>query len=381
MMNPDACKAFPLLQKMMLGGEALPLSLLEELRQHISGDIYNLYGPTETTIWSTVYAVDSGDLADKVAPIGKPIANTEVYILDRYHQLVPIGVPGELVIGGAGVARGYLNRPELTGERFIANPFSPDPEQRLYKTGDLVRYLNDGTIEFLGRLDHQIKLRGFRIELGEIESVLLQHSTVREAVVVDRKDASGSQQLIAYIVLHQDSPAPNSLPHILLRFLQEKLPDYMVPAAFVILPALPLTPNGKIDRHALPEWKTGRSDLEANFVAPRTVVEETLAKVWADLLGLQQVGIYDNFFDLGGHSLLIVQVHSKIREIFNSPISVVDLYRYPTINALAQELGHQSKSVEASSTVWQAQERANKRRQVAHQQQKQLMKGRKQSHG
>jgi natural product biosynthesis luciferase-like monooxygenase protein len=379
-MNPETFRALSSLQKMMIGGEALPLSLVQQLRQQVAGNIYNLYGPTETTIWSTVYAVDSGELADKVALLGKPIANTEIYILDRHHQLVPIGVPGELVIGGAGVARGYLNLPDLTTERFIANPFSPDPEQRLYKTGDLVRYLNDGTIEFLGRLDHQIKLRGFRIELGEIESVLLQHPHVREVVVVARKDANGSQQLIAYIVLHQDPPIPNSLPRILLRFLEEKLPDYMLPAAFVILPVLPLTPNGKVDRHALPEWKTARTDLEANFVAPRTAVEETLANVWADILGLKQVGIYDNFFDLGGHSLLIVQVHHQIREIFNSPISVVDLYRYPTINALAQEIGYDSESVKDSSTVGQAQERANKRRQASYQQHKQVMKRRKQRH-
>ena len=261
-------------------------------------------------------------------PIGRPIANTQIYILDKHLQPVPVGVPGELYIGGDGLARGYLNRPELTQEKFIPNPFLrekgiktnlspflseeilpyPIPGNRLYKTGDLARYLSDGNIEFLGRIDHQVKIRGFRIELGEIEAILNQHPAVRETVVLDREKVLGDKHLVAYIVTEQ--PLAPSISD-LRRFLKEKLPEYMVPSVFMQLEALPLTPNGKIDRKALPAPDTARPKLEKVFVAPRTPVETKLVNIWSQVLGVEQVGIYDNFFELGGDSILTIQIIAR----------------------------------------------------------------------
>jgi surfactin family lipopeptide synthetase A len=265
-------------------------------------------------------------------PIGRPIANTQLYILDPVLQPVPIGIPGELYIGGDGLARGYLNRPDLTAEKFIPNPFGSEPGARLYKTGDLARHRPDGNLEFLGRLDHQVKLRGFRIELGEIEAVLGGHPAVREAVVVVREDVPGDMRLVAFVVSDQE-PAPASRE--LRAFLQAKLPDYMIPSVFIRLDILPLTPNGKVDRRALPAPDQARPAPEDAFVAPRTPVEEGLARIWAQVLGLEQVGIHDNFFELGGHSLLAMRVISRLRDTFHMELPLRSLFEAPTVAGLA----------------------------------------------
>lgn len=296
--------------------------------------LVNEYGPTETVVGCCVYWVPSEKHLSGSIPIGRPIANTQIYLLDRHLQSVPTGVPGEIYIGGAGVARGYLNRPELTAERFIPNPFSsPSSASRLYKTGDLAQFLPDGTIEYLGRIDHQVKIRGFRIELGEIETVLCQHPEVQQAVVVDREDTPGDKRLIAYLV---PTPATFPNPSTLRPFLQEKLPAYMVPSAFVSLKMLPLTPNGKVDRKALPAPEQVRPELEAVYVAPRNPIESKLGEIWAEVLGLEQVGIYDNFFDLGGHSLLLTQVTSRIHCGFGVELPMRQLFEAPTIATLAE---------------------------------------------
>jgi acyl carrier protein len=317
--------------KMLCGGEALPRELASQLLER--GDsLWNMYGPTETTIWSAVYRVES-----KEGPvlIGAPIANTQIYILDRNLQPVPIGVAGELYIGGEGLARGYLNRPELTRERFIENPFSNEPGSRLYKTGDLARYRPDGKVEVLGRQDHQVKIRGFRIELGEIEAVLGEHEGVRQVVVMAREDVPEDKQLVAYIV--PDGGQSLSVS-VLRQYLKEKLPEYMVPNAFVMLEKFPLTPNGKIDRRSLPSPTGLRPELESTYVAPRTEIERTITAIWQAVLHLEKIGINDNFFDVGGHSLRLVQVHFKLRQKFQRKLSMVDLLQYPTISSLAQYL-------------------------------------------
>ena len=317
--------------RILCGGEALPQDLASQLLVK-GGSLWNLYGPTETTIWSSVHQVTK---LNEPILIGRPIANTQIYILDRYRQLVPVGVRGELHIGGDGVARGYVNRPELTEQKFIPNTFSDELGERLYKTGDIARYLTDGNIEFLGRVDHQVKIRGFRIELGEIEAVLSQQPAVREAVVVAREDVSGEKRLVGYVVPSQE-PAPTTSE--LRVFLQQKLPDYMVPSIFVTLKVLPLTPNGKVDRRALPVPDQSRTKLESSFIAPRTQVEELVAGVWAQVLKLEQVGIQDNFFELGGHSLLAMQVISRIRNAFEVDLPVRDLFEKPTVAGLAERV-------------------------------------------
>jgi acyl carrier protein len=249
-------------------------------------------------------------------------------------QPVPIGVPGELCIGGAGVARGYINRSELTRERFVSDPFSQERGARIYRTGDLARYLSDGNIELLGRIDHQVKVRGFRIELGEIEAILKEHTAVKDAVVVAREDMPGDKRLVSYVLAAEPPPTMSELRG----FLHRKLPDYMVPSVFVFRDSLPLTPNGKIDRQALPAPGQNRPELEETFVAPRTPVEEVLGGIWAKLLHVEQVGIHDNFFDMGGHSLLATQVVSKLREAFGVDLPLRTLFEQPTVGTLAQWL-------------------------------------------
>ena len=317
------------------GGEALSSDLAEQLLERSQG-LWNLYGPTEATIWSTVYQVTDGR---NPIPIGRPIANTQVYILDPQRQPVPVGVPGELYLGGDGLARGYLKRPELTAEKFIHNPFRPESVSRLYKTGDRVRSLPDGNIEFLGRLDHQIKLRGFRIELGEIEVVLRQHPDVREAAVLAREDTPGDTRVVAYLVLHQDQPA---LTEELRYFLHKQLPAYMIPAAFVQLHAMPLTPNGKVDRRALPVPKGLRPPVVGEAV-PQTEAEQRVAAVWQAVLQVENVGLHDNFFDLGGHSLLLAQVRAKLQDVFSKQLSPTDMFQYPTVRTLATYLSQESQ--------------------------------------
>ncbi len=321
--------------KVLCGGEAFPPDLVAALLER-SGSLWNMYGPTETTIWSTICQITT---ADEMVTIGRPIQNTSVYLLDAYGQPVPVGIPGELYIGGEGVARGYLNRPELTAERFLANPFSQpaqgiDWNTRFYRTGDLCRYLSDGRIEYLGRMDNQVKLRGFRIELGEIEANLSLHPTIDQAVVIAREDTPGDKRLIAYLTPKGIPPSTTELRD----YLHDKLPDYMIPSVFMVLQSLPLTPNGKVDRRALPVPEIGRPDLATQFTAPSNEIERTLAGIWQAALKLDQVGIHDNFFELGGHSLLIVQVHHQVCQHFQTDLTIAQMFQYPTIQALAQYL-------------------------------------------
>lgn len=325
------------LRLVIFGGEAVELqSLRPWFERH--GDqvpqLVNMYGITETTVHVTYRPLAIADLSSTGSAIGRPIPDLQVYVLDRYLQPVPIGVPGEMYVGGAGLARGYLNRPDLTPERFIPNPYSNKPGARLYKSGDLVRYLLNGDIEYLGRIDQQVKIRGFRIELAEIEAILSQYPAVQASVVVLREDEPENKRLVAYTV-----PQPEQLLTIneLRHFLKEKLPNYMMPSAFVILEALPLTPNGKIDRRALPAPETARADL-ASFVAPRTPVEEIMTRLWEQVLSLQQVGIHDNFFELGGHSLLGTQMISRLREAFQVELPLHCLFESPTVAGLAERI-------------------------------------------
>ncbi|MCN9243774.1 amino acid adenylation domain-containing protein [Streptomyces sp. RY43-2] len=312
--------------RMLCGGEALPPSLAGRLRP-LGAELWNMYGPTETTIWSAVSRIDTGPIS-----LGEPIANTELIVLDRRGQLVPTGVPGELHIGGAGLARGYLNQPELTADRFVAHPAPNDLGERLYRTGDLVRRRGDGSIEFLGRIDFQVKVRGFRIELGEIEQALTAHPGVSAAVVTAREHA-GDTRLVAHLAC-AEAPEPAEIA----AFLRDSLPAYMVPSAFVFLTAFPLTPNGKIDRAALPEPEFGRADLRTPYRAPAEPLERTIADVFADLLGVDQVGADDDFFALGGHSLLATQVTTRLRSVLGVELPLRELFERPTVSALAYRL-------------------------------------------
>ncbi len=326
------------LRAVMCGGEALPNRLAARFQSRSKAKLYNVYGPTETIINSTCWLCD-GAGGRSSSPIGRPIPNARIYILDDALRPAPIGVAGQLHVGGVGLARGYLNRPELTAEKFIPDPFSAEPGAQLYKTGDLARYLPDGDIEFLGRGDHQVKIRGFRIELGEIEAALGQHPAVREAAVLSREDAPGEKRLVAYVVAEAAADE-------LRRFLKDKLPEYMVPAIFVPLDELPLLSNGKIDRKALPAPDRTRPDLGRTFAPPRTPTEELLAEIWIQLLEIERVGVHDNFFDLGGHSLLATQLASRVREAFKVEIPLRRLFEAPTVAGLAE-------SVEAALQVGQ----------------------------
>ncbi|MEH2173669.1 amino acid adenylation domain-containing protein [Nostoc sp.] len=323
-------------QLLILGGEASHTDWVESI-QALAPEctILNHYGPTETTVGALTYLVEKHSLAPQYStlPLGRPIANTQIYILDHSLQPVPIGVVGELHIGGTGLARGYLNRPDLTALKFIPNPFSKQEGARLYKTGDLARYLPDGNIEFLGRLDDQVKIRGFRIELGEIEAILASHPAVRKTIVIAREDQLGDKRLVAYIVPNQDQPSIGELR----KFLKQKLPEYMIPNALVILDALPLTPNGKINRHALPASNTELS-LEAGFITPRDTLELQLAQIWSDVLGIHPIGVQDNFFDLGGHSLLAVRLMAQIQQYFGKSLPLATLFQGTTIEKLASLL-------------------------------------------
>jgi amino acid adenylation domain-containing protein/non-ribosomal peptide synthase protein (TIGR01720 family) len=322
------------LREVITAGEQLQISpSIARLFEKLEGcTLHNQYGPTESHVVTAFTLTGSPSHWPALPPIGRPIANTQIYLLDSDLQVVPTGVPGELYIGGAGLARGYMNRPELTAERFIPNPFSNVPGARLYRTGDLARYLPEGNIEFLGRRDDQVKIRGFRIELGEVEVELGQHPALQEVVVVAREDAPGERRLVAYAVPHA-RPAPTVSE--LRQFLKAKLPDYMVPSAFVFPDALPLTSSGKVDRRALPAPEGGRPDLREEFVAPRNPVEEALADIWVDLLGVDKVGIHDNFFDLGGDSILGVQLVSRARQV-GLRLTPRQLFQHQTIAELAE---------------------------------------------
>ena len=298
-----------------------------------SAQIWNAYGPTETTVWSTLWEVNNQN--GKIF-IGRPLANTTVILVDHVGELVPIGVPGEIFIGGGGVARGYHQRPDLTAEKFVPHPFSPNPGIRMYRTGDLGRYHPDGALEYLERLDSQVKIRGYRIELGEIEMAMRHHPAVQETVVVCREDSPGEKQLVAYMV-----PVPETTlePESLRASLKTMLPDYMLPTAFIQLNTLPLTANGKVNRRALPPPdRTHRTFTATPAVLPRTPLEELVAEVWADLLKVDQIGVHDNFFVLGGHSLLATQLLSRLRNILELDIPLRALFEYPTIAQLAREI-------------------------------------------
>jgi acyl-CoA synthetase (AMP-forming)/AMP-acid ligase II/acyl carrier protein len=332
----------------VIGGESVDSRWVRKvLKKGAPQQLLHVYGPTEGTTFSSWYEVQDVSEEATSIPIGCPITNTQIYLLDEQLQPVPIGIPGELYISGDGLARGYLNRPELTSQRFITNPFvgapfmgaqlmGSQPGTRLYKTGDLARYRADGNIEFLGRIDNQVKIRGFRIELGEIESVLNQHPAVREAVVIVQQDVPDDKHLVAYIVFNEQVNNPKTSE--LRQFLNEKLPQYMVPSAYVTLDTLPLTPNGKVNRHLLPEVDAFNLDTEQSYVAPGTCIEEELARIWCQILGKQQVGIYDNFFELGGHSLLATQLTSRIRDAFQVELSVRILFEAPTVASLAKHI-------------------------------------------
>jgi amino acid adenylation domain-containing protein len=319
----------------------------------------NTYGPTETTVSATIYdpscSTNPAHLPSEI-PIGRPLANTQAYILDRNLQPVPIGVTGELHIGGAGVGRGYLNRPDLTANKFISNPFSDEPNARLYKTGDTVRYLSDGNIEFIGRIDYQVKIRGFRIELGEIETLLEQHPGVQQAVVLAREDVPGEKRLVAYIVPKQEQSS--SIPE-LRSFVKERLPEYMVPTAFVILETLPLTPNGKVDRRALKAPDSTVIASEREIVAPRYQLEFQLTKIWEEILGIEPIGITDNFFELGGHSLLIMRLISQLNELCGRNLPLNTLFVAPTIEQLVKLL-HEEEGLTAWRSLVELQPQGSK---------------------
>ena len=317
--------------KILSGGEALPWEQAQELLKR-SGVLWNLYGPTETAVYSAIHQVRSGD---GTVLIGRPIANTQIYLLDSRLQPVPAGVPGELFIGGAGVARGYLNRPELTAERFIADPFSPTLGCRLYRTGDLARYREDGSLQYLGRLDFQVKIRGFRIELEEIETVLSGHSGIQQAVVVAAENVPGNKRLVAYLIARDTGPGAAELRES----LKQKLPEYMVPSAFIYLEKMPLSASGKVDRKTLQVMGAGdRQEPETAYIEPGTPTEELVAAIWADVLNVEGVGVHDNFFDLGGHSLLATRIISRLRHSFQIELPLRALFECPTVAALAKRI-------------------------------------------
>lgn len=319
----------------VVGGEALKADSVSLWQAKSPGTrVFNEYGPTETVVGCCVYEIpaDSTSAPRGEIPIGRPIANTRIYILDSQMSPAPIGVTGQLHIGGAGLARGYLNRPDLTAEKFMPDPFSGRPGERLYKSGDLARHMPDGNIEFLGRMDRQVKVRGFRIEPGEIETTLVASASVREAVVQVREDSPGDQRLVAYIV-----PAPRVTPtnDELRDFLKDRLPEYMVPSAFVILRALPLTANGKVDLAALPALQDASLADEASYVAPRNDVDEVIAEIWAEILGRERVGIHNNFFEMGGHSLLVMQILARLQDSFQMSLPPRVLFDIVTVAGLA----------------------------------------------
>jgi aspartate racemase len=320
-------------RQLLAGGDVLSAPHVRQALQSLGEcRVINGYGPTENTTFTCCYPMTASSQVGASVPIGRPIANTQVYLLDAHLQPVPVGVPGELYTGGHGLARGYLNRPDLTAERFIVHPFSAEPGARLYRTGDLARYRSDGTIEFLGRLDQQVKVRGYRVELGEIEATLAKHPAVGDVLVEARQDAPGSQRLVAYLVAGQQPVPPTSE---LRAFLHDQLPEYMIPAAYVWLAAFPLTANGKVDRRALPAPDQSAVASQP-YEAPRGAVEGVIAGIWQELLGLERVGRQDHFFELGGHSLLATQVVTRLRAALDVEVPLPSLFQNPTMADLAE---------------------------------------------
>jgi amino acid adenylation domain-containing protein len=342
----------PSLRIVTSGMDKVQPELFNLWKEKVRGRIrwFNAYGPAETTVAATRYEADLASQARLArVPIGRPIANMKTYVLDRNRSLVPIGIPGELYIGGHGVARGYLDRPDLTAEKFVPDIFSANPADRLYRTGDLARYLPDGNLEFLGRFDHQVKIRGYRIELGEIETVLNQHPGIQEAVVIAREDVPGNKQLVAYYIAVDPAQAPTGT--YLRQLLQERVPEYSVPSAFILLSRLPLTPNGKVDRGALPLPHQERSEVQRSVTAPQDMFEIQLTKLWGKLLGLPSLGTNENFFELGGNSLLAVRLFAEIEKITGKKLPLATLFQAPTIEGLATALRQKGWSPPWSSLV------------------------------
>ncbi len=348
------------LRVVMMSGDAISVTLPDQIRSlaNPSIQVYSFGGATEGSIWSICYPIDRVEPEWPSIPYGKPIANQRFHILDAQLNPVPVGVAGELHIGGVGVALGYFRRPELTAQRFIADPFFNEPNARLYKTGDRGRYMPDGTIQFLGRMDYQVKIRGFRVELGEIEAAVTQYAGVREAAILVREDVPGSKLLCAYVVAQ-----PGEAIEVagLRQALRQKLPDYMVPSFILLLDMLPLTANGKVDRKALPKPEAVTADRTA-IALPQTQLERQIAQIWAQHLQIEAIGLNDNFFDLGGHSLLMVKIHSELQALVGSELktelNIVDLFQFPTIATLVSHLQHQQTKVSATE---QAQQRTQVR--------------------
>ncbi|CAE6772832.1 Linear gramicidin synthase subunit B [Xanthomonas arboricola pv. corylina] len=318
--------------------------------------LLNTYGPTEATVYATATLLEPACMASSEPSIGRPIANTQVHVLDAWQQVQPLGVVGEIHIGGQGVARGYLNQPALTAERFIADPFNTDPQARLYRTGDLGRWRADGTLEYVGRNDFQVKIRGFRIELGEIESRLRACAGVREAVVLAREDRPGDPRLVAYVQADTGAmPAAAALREA----LSVALPDYMVPGAYVTVDAWPVNASGKLDRRALPA--PDAAAVANRFVAPHSEIEIVLAALWAEVLAIPQVGVHDNFFELGGNSLLIVRLHQRVLQHYPRNCTLMDMFTYPTVASLARHLaaGEEDMAGEADGAARGAARRAH----------------------
>ncbi len=354
--DPTARPGLAALRQMMVGGEAFPPDLAHSLARAVAGRVTNMYGPTETTIWSAVGDVGGANpLPVNNVSIGRPLPSQSIYILDDRQQPLPPGMAGELVIGGAGVVRGYWQRPELSAERFLPDPFAGRSGARMYRTGDLARFLPDGRIECLGRVDHQVKIRGYRVELGEIEALLRGHERVLEAAVVLREDVPGDKRLVAYVRM---APGHELDAEALKTWLRRQLPDFMVPSAYVELAELPLTPNGKIDRKALPA-PTAPDVQSTTYTAPQSDAETMIAGIWQRVLHVPKVGTRDNFFDIGGHSLLVVQVLKELREQVAKPIQMTDLFKHTTIETLARFISGESNT---GQSLDRSRERAEARR-------------------
>ncbi|PYX88642.1 MAG: non-ribosomal peptide synthetase [Acidobacteria bacterium] len=339
----DGAEGGPILpgKYVVIGGEKFTWELMEKIRKNGSCKVMNHYGPTETMGCCTFVAdgYDFGDWKPGSVPLGRPMSNQQLYILDRYLRPVPVGVPGELCMSGAGLTQGYFNQPQQTAEKFVPNPFSTQPGARLYRTGDQARFLPDGNIEFLGRIDHQVKIRGFRVEPGEVEAILKRHPDIRQSVVVPEDSAEGEKLLAAYVV-----PSRNLELSELHSFLRQRLPEYMVPSRILMLQSFPLNRNGKIDLPVLSTLKAEEKAIEREIVAPRNTTEEQLAAVWREVLKQERISVHDNFFELGGHSLLATQVISRIRSIFHVQLPIMDLLLSPTIAEVAEKISQYPKA-------------------------------------
>jgi acyl-coenzyme A synthetase/AMP-(fatty) acid ligase len=322
------------LRRVISSGEEMSKELKERFYEEMKGELHNLYGPTEAAIDVTSYECKREREERRVA-IGRPISNVRIYIVDERMRIVPVGVAGELYIGGEGLARGYLNRADMTAERFVPDPYSEQGGERLYRTGDVARYRADAEIEYIGRIDNQVKVRGYRIELGEIEAALREHPEVRECAVMVREDQVGDKRLAAYLVFNAKGAVTSEE---LLKHLKKRLPEYMVPAIYVALERMPITPNGKLDRNTLMKIDVAQPRLTA-FAPPRTELEQIIAGIWQETLRAEKVGIYDNYFDLGGHSYLMIKAHKKLEAALDREIQILDMFEHPTISSLAEYLG------------------------------------------